>query len=329
MRIALPKFSKFRFNRNWLLLSFALVFGGGASWLSSSYLDRREEELRQAVAHRDDQDVAQVVVANADLPAGVAITSETVSIRNAPKEFVHSDALVPDQFAMVEGQQLAYPLEKGKPVLLSMLENGGIQQFSDTVSPGQRAMTIQVDEINSISGMLQPGDRIDLLAALNDGRGETVFPLLQNIQVLATGQALKNERGAGQEARETAYTTVTLRLSPQDAQRIVLAQQGGKIIAALRNPKDEEMAAMPRMRTADLFGGSVTNRPTRITGMPASPPDHIEFIVGGQSKGGVAAVERLPLASMDRFPSPLDQESSNKTQGVAPSASTPGIPTKP
>jgi len=84
------------------------------------------------------------------------------------------------------------------------------------VPEGARALTVRVDEINSISGFLQPGDRIDLLMTHGLGTDNSVFPLIQNLNVIATGlqtRVDKNSVGGGKRS----FTTITVNVSPDDA----------------------------------------------------------------------------------------------------------------
>jgi pilus assembly protein CpaB len=132
--------------------------------------------------------------------------------------------------------------------------------FSQRVKPGIRALTIAVDEINSISGMLQPGDRIDLLFSARlperDGArgqgGEATLPLFQGLLVLATGRQVRagvDERGA-----QRSYSTVTVEVEPEQAQRLVVAQRTGKLTAVLRNPDDPARMARQAMDLRQLLG---------------------------------------------------------------------------
>jgi pilus assembly protein CpaB len=137
-------------------------------------------------------------------------------------------------------------------------------------------MTIAVDEVNAISGMLQPGDRIDLLfsarvpAAGVASPSEVTRPLMQDLRVLATGRQVRpaqDDRGA------RLYTTITVEVQPIEAQKLVVAQRAGKLTALLRNPGDRETLAA---RPMDLHG---------LLGLPSSASVSVrrstELIVGG------------------------------------------------
>jgi pilus assembly protein CpaB len=201
------------------------------------------------------------------MPRGTVIEESAFGPRDVPAKFVHA-AIDPDRVAQLTGQKLAAPLEKGE-ILLSLHVEPPNQAFSATLANGNRALTTEVDEVNSISGMLRPTDRIDLMATAR-GSGsssrDVTFPLLSNVEVLATGQVTRQ----GEDGEETEYTTITLSLSPHDAQRIVVAKASGKLTAVLRNPEDVAPSAISAMSIDDV----VPKAPVKKGRRP------VEYIVG-------------------------------------------------
>src|SRR5262249_18409869 len=135
--------------------------------------------------------------------------------------------------------------------------------FSATLQNGNRALTTEVDEVNSISGLLRPGDHIDLLVTAKGTRPsarEVTFPLLSNVEVLATGQTTRKAQGS---KPSRTYTTITMSVDPEAAQRIIVAKNSGRLTAVLRNPDDkhEDMLAsmnidqiLPKEKAAAAVG---------------------------------------------------------------------------
>jgi pilus assembly protein CpaB len=82
---------------------------------------------------------------------------------------------------------------------------------------------------------------------------EVTFALLANVEVLATGQVTRPSNDAGSDGRERTYNTITLSVSPQDAQRIVVAKSSGKLTAVLRNPEDANAKLLPAMNIDDVL----------------------------------------------------------------------------
>ncbi len=262
---------------NWLLLLIALAIGGAGVIGANRFIEARVSQAEEQMRGRFP--TVQVVVPKADLARGARVSQENMAIRDAPGEFVQADAVLPARFDVAMGQRLLHPVAAGKPLLWSHLEGGRAPSFSGRLPPGMRAITVPVDEVNSISGFLQPKDKIDLILTLNrDGRRET-FPLLQDVPVLATGDEVTAERmdpASGRLVTET-FRTATLQVTQEDAKKIVLAQDAGRLTAVLRHPDDD--AALPRERitVANLVGEGTVKRPVP---KPRGPSVH--FIIGGR-----------------------------------------------
>jgi pilus assembly protein CpaB len=277
-----------RINKNWLFLGLAVALGVGAIYFSNSLLQQRMKDL-EAESHKGER-MTKVIVASHDLKVGDALTEHDLAVRSVPEQWVHSTALRPDDFEDVRHQRLASPLKRGETLLQSHLEGKGTQVFSATLQKGWRALTFEVDDVNSISGMLRPGDRIDLIYtgkppskgiadALNPAAGEDVtLPLLSNVRVLATGTSVTKRDAQGQNKD---FPTITLEVSPLDADRVIVAKAGGHVTALLREPQDGA-----RNDTRPLTPDSL------VAGSTGGAGRYVEYIVGGNG-GGVASTMQL------------------------------------
>jgi pilus assembly protein CpaB len=223
-----------RSRKHWLLLVFALVLGALAAFAASNYLSERMAEIE---ARGRDAETLQLIVAKSSLPGGARITPETVAVREVPRAWAHSSAITPDQFSRAEGAALAHPAAAGEPILWAQLEGRRAPSFSARLQAGQRAVTVPVDEISSLSGMVEPGDRIDIVVSARNETRNFTFTLLQNVLVLATG-SLADPGVTGGEAQRHSYTTITLDTSPEDAKRVIAAREIGRVTALLRAPDD-------------------------------------------------------------------------------------------
>lgn len=279
--MALPKL---KINSNWILLGVAAVLGVGAIYVSNSMLSKRMAQIEEEAVRG--KEFVQVVVAKADLEKGTPINSDVVALRKIPREYVHASAIRPDQYDQIENQRLAAPIRRGESLLLSHLDGQGNAVFSASLRKGLRALTFEVDAVNSISGMLRPGDRIDLIYSGKpnaNAEQPVTLPLLSNVVVLATDQTRSKQDENGQVRN---FSTVTLELSPVDADRVIVAKAAGQLTAVLRHPDDE--AANPARLTsaAQLIHGQLANARGRT----------IEYIVGG-SGSGPAEVQLAQVAS--------------------------------
>lgn len=274
--MALPRLridlDRIRANKNWLMLAAALILGLTAMWAAHFYIKTRIETAEASL--RAGMAPIKVVVANRNLKPGMRVSAEAFAVREFPKTYVHQDAILPNQFPKAEGQRLIAPVDSGKPLLWAHLESGATPTFSAKLGQGRRALTVPVDEVNSISGMLVPGDRIDLILTLSrEGKNasEVTFPLLQDVKVLATGTQVSSRDDPDNKTHAAGlrrYTTVTLETSFEDANRIILARNIGKLTAVLRHPDDKQTHPNSRFDVSSLY----FRTPQR---------GGVEFIIGG------------------------------------------------
>lgn len=222
----------FRPNKTTLVLAAAIGIGLVAALGARSYLSGRVAELEAKARGRN----VAVVVAKSDLSKGARLSSSTVAVRNIPLEFAHSSAVSPEQFERVDGQPLAYNVKAGEMILWGLMEGKKVPTFSARVEAGRRAITVPVDEINSISGLLEPGDLIDLMVTVDQKGKKITLPLMQSVQVMATGQRAVDDPKSGERK---IYSTVTLDTDPKQAQNVIVAREAGRITALLRNPQDK------------------------------------------------------------------------------------------
>jgi len=228
------KLRRFRPGRTWMVLGLALLTGGIAAFAASRFLDGQVA----AIEARGRGKMTAVVVAKVDIAKGEKVSSANLAVREIPSEYAHSVAITPDDFARIDGQAVAYPVKAGEMILWGLMETQRAPSFSARVESGHRAMTVPVDEINSISGMLEPGDMIDLIATIEQDGRKATFPLLQRMQVLATGQ-----RGRRSEKRRAPP------LFDRDARHH--AGAGAKPDCRARHGQADRAAAQPARRCAD------------------------------------------------------------------------------
>lgn len=279
-------------------LGLILVMTGLAVWTASSYLTGRTAEVEQRFTDQAAKSRITVVVPMRDLQAGEVIDLGVLVTRSVPREYVNQDAITQDTLDRYIGKKLTRPVSKGTPLLQSFVAAYEFKPFSTTIEDGTRAITLPVDEINSVSGMLTAGDKIDILVLtqvpLAGGASKTemqLLPLLQGVTVRATGTTTQRElisqteQGAARGMRNGgSYNTVTIAVPPRDAQRVVLAQQMGRIIALLRRPDDAELDGT-RLSASEVFGIKAQ--------VLQKNPDTISYIVGGSFSTGSQGMRAL------------------------------------
>jgi pilus assembly protein CpaB len=214
-----------------------------------SYTNEKQRDLTSQYG-----DKSQVVVAKVDINEMDTIDASMLDTIDRPKAFVEPDRIVNPAEAI--GQVALVPVKKGQSIAQSMImKPGPTTGLSMHVAPGRRAVTIPIDEMRGVAKLIKPGDRIDLVAAIETGRGATqkkeVKTILQDITVLATGLKIVNEiprlfEAVGNEdfikniRSDTSFGSVTVEVSAQEAQNLIyiLSTSPGSLFMTLRHPSD-------------------------------------------------------------------------------------------
>lgn len=302
-----------RINPSMLVLVLAIAAGLCAAWAARQYLHGRQLQLEaiNRVATTDR------LVAAVDLEAGTVLELEHVAVRPYPEELAPSDSLPPERHTELLGAVLRTPLQAGDLLLSVHADVVHDTAFSRVLSAGRRAVTMPVDAINSVSGLLQPGDLIDLYVSFDHQRRRITAPLLQGVLVLATGASTVQTSAAAHDA--DSYSTITLDTAPEDAVKLVAARQGGTLTAVLRSPSDEEATTVAaRGDLASLLG---VNRP------PSSASSKVRVIYGNTAVRNVPALVPAPaglqpsggLFQLPQVP-PLTSAWMHNATGAAPTS---------
>jgi len=187
------------------------------------------------------------------------------------------------------GAMIRRNLAKGEPLLTGDVLNPGDRGFLAAVlGAGMRAVTVGVDAVSGLSGLVWPGDRVDLiLTQSQDGTaipaahrvsGETV---LHDVRVLAIDRQLI--QGATSESPETqAARTVTLEVTPSGAERVVVAERLGHLslaVVAVQQTSNGADAASGTQQTGNpvTWGGDVSSA---LRGGPSSDGTTVRLFQG-------------------------------------------------
>jgi len=223
-----------------LLIAAALVLG-----LYAWTLSRRPPPAAQV------QQVAQgtfpVVVAQRRLSVGQPISPDAVHIERLP---VHVGGTFSDVARLVE-RVPRVDIEPGTPVFEAQLSTG----FADEIELGERAVAVRVDEASAVGERVRPGNFVDVFLTLKregggiDGHAEIARSqarlLLSRVRVLAFGDALPGggkATGGNSGERIVHARTAVLAVPTEDVHRLALADSAGRLLLALRNPRDAEVA---------------------------------------------------------------------------------------
>ena len=211
----------------------ALALAGLASWLVYDYLAKKTEEAKTSAGQA-------VVVAATEIPIGTKLNASHLKMVNWPKSGVIPGSFF-DAKAVMDRTNIS-SISPGEPVLESKLvpKDGttGTSIMSYLIPAGHRAVTVGVNEVAGVAGFISPHNKVDLVLTVlppgsSDPNRTTSKIVLQNIPVLATGQITEQKEG-----KPVVVPTVTLDLTPEDAEKLIIAASKGSLQLLLRSVTD-------------------------------------------------------------------------------------------
>ncbi len=173
----------------------------------------------------------------------------------------------------VAGRSAIYPVTNGQPILASQLATPGSGiGLTVKIPEGMRAVSVRSDEVVGVAGFLFPGSHVDVLLTLRADRtpNPSTQIVLQDVEVLTAGQNIEPDP----QGKPQTVNVVTLLLTPQDAQKLVLATTQGSIEFVLRNGADRGQTKTPAMQIAAFSTGSV--EPIRKVTTTTHAPTHVK-----------------------------------------------------
>lgn len=237
-----------RNKRFFIVLVGALIFGVLAAVSVSRYLSSAQAYTKN---------LSKVAVAKVQIPLGTKIVAEQVTIVQFPKESTPDGTFEsPDKLV---GRVAVMNIPAREPITESRLAPEGTAAGLSAVIPeGYRAMTVKVDDAAGISGFIQPGTLVDVVVVIDPREGSGMQDpiskiVLQNIKVLANGQNIDKP----QDQREAnSVKAVTLQVTPEQAEKLALASNEGKLQLVMRNQIDQGDEQTKGVNKRELITGS-------------------------------------------------------------------------
>lgn len=229
--------------RSLIVIALAIVCGGAAAIGVNQFITRRAIEQAQQAAVMN-----PVFVCKNEVRRGEVITAEMVEQINwqgaVPKGMVTTLDEVVNKTAVTT-------IMAGEPIFNTKVANvGDASLVSTLIDKNMRAYTIQTKGPSaSVANLVRPGDHVDVLLNLRGGAndetgGGSATTLLQNVEILAIDQILDPTadrlKVLEMWAKGDNFTSVTLKVSPQDATLLFLGQSNGELSLALRNTDDAD-----------------------------------------------------------------------------------------
>jgi len=219
-------------SRPVVLIVVGLLFAGFAGFMTFSYLSGQADGVADKKI-----DYQEVVVAAADISRGDLIEADHVKVVDWPAHAVPENAITDS--SQVVGKVARIGLIANEPITDAKLaKNKSSSLLSMLVPEGRRAISLKVNEVTGISGFVAPGSRVDVLMAVRQHDKEPAKSkiILQGVEVLAIDQSIEQI-----DNKPVTVNTVTLDLTPAQAEVLTLAANEGSLHLSLRNDKDKAM----------------------------------------------------------------------------------------
>jgi pilus assembly protein CpaB len=199
---------------------------------------------------------SQIVVAAQQMPLGSRLQTQDLKLINWPSDQPLQGACTRIQDCV--DRALITPVLPGEPILEGKLAPRDAGAGLPAIIPeGMRAVSVAVNDVVAVAGFAQPGTSVDVMVT-GQSEGGTAVPqqvtrtILEDVRVLAAGQKTEQDR----QGQAQTVTVITLLVTPEDADKLAMANTMGRIQLALRNAIDSNKSAPPPLYQATLFGGS-------------------------------------------------------------------------
>lgn len=300
-----------------LVLAGVAVFGA-RTWLN----EERQRIFTEAAVDKPAEETAPkntIVVANETLEFGERITRDKLreiewasdvtprgSYTKIP-DLVVSDAEEDARFVIAT-------MEPGEPILSTKItEPGQRAKLSTSLTPGMKAMSIRVNDVNGVAGFVLPGDRVDVLltrASRRDGGG-FVDVLLQGVKVLAIDQIADDRKD-----QPSVVRTVTFEVNTEEAQKLILGANVGTLSLALRNIASTDVEQSRRVTLTDL--GEMDIAEDLIPDPEAERLSTLESMLKGFTEGMDQRMQNVEQSLQNQEPVVIEKEVVKEVQVPAP-----------
>jgi pilus assembly protein CpaB len=204
-----------------------------------------------------------VVVAARPIAIGTELTARDVKVLAWPGGSPIAGA-ISDPKAVINRGLLTAVLEN-EPITVNKVaaanEGAGL---SPVIPRGMRALAVRVNDVIGVAGFVVPGSRVDLVVTMRQAKGSMTRTAASNVQVLTAGTRQDQGKSDNDTKKPNASTVVTLMVTPEDAERIALAQSEGEIMLVLRNPLDTEVTTSAGVKTDSLLGREEAPEPAPV-----------------------------------------------------------------
>ena len=237
-------------QRPGIIFLLSIVLGALFSALVYRYL--REQQTAVELARMSAKGASiDVVVAEKPIPVGTRIEADQLRVAKWPAELEPQGAV--RTIEQASGSIARMSIERNQPLQQSILVPKGAGLLPLLITDGMRGMSVRVDSVTGVSGFITPNSRVDVLVSGNpnseggdsEQKGKVI---LQNVRVLATGKEIEQK-----DEKPVEVPTVTLLVSPEDAEKLTVATRQEPVRLTLRNYRDEDIIPTAGIAMKTLF----------------------------------------------------------------------------
>ena len=239
-------------SRRTLILIVGVVIAALAALATWRYLDTADERAY------DDAKLVKVFRVAKDIPKGTAgenaLAEDMIESASIPQEFRPGTALTSDSINSIRGKVALTNLSAGQVVVDGMFVDPRVAtvSFAERIPAGQVAITISVDQVKGVAGLLVPGDKVNMMIVEGD---EARF-LYQNVNILAIGATAAPEAGETQAVTNPGSGLLTLAVPPEAAERIAFAASRNLYLTLV--PPDNQPVSVPPVNEGNLLPPALT-----------------------------------------------------------------------
>ena len=225
----------------------AIIVGALSAAMIYRHLKTMNMEVEAARA-AGQHPVTDVVVARDTISIGTRVSPDTLKVVTWPADALPEGAVHDPQ--EVVGTIARTTIGKNQPVAKTELIAQGAGLLPLMIDEGMRAMSVKVDSVTGVSGFITPNSHVDVIVAATRGEKNDMRSrvIMQNIRVLATGTIIEQK-----DEKPVEVPTVTLLVTPEQAETLTLATRYDSVRLALRNYRDEELVQTTGTSAAAMF----------------------------------------------------------------------------
>jgi len=226
-----------------------------------------------------------VAIAKDDIPWGTPLEEVAIKVVSYPEDGVPSGHF--QDADALKGRVVLTNLKKYEPILESKLapldiRTGGVAAVMD---PNKRAMAVKVNEIVGLPGFVQPGDHVDVMVTFKNPKGKKgdekiTKVVLENTLVLASGTTMERAKDEDGNEAPKPVKVITLEVTLEEAEKLAMAENGGKLRLALRSPLNPDIQKTKGATFKDLRASFQLIPPKKRS----KPKERVEVIQGTKRK---------------------------------------------